>query len=98
MFSHRLNTTAPVLWGEIGRLERTGINLETFDAYLNEMKLKYSPGTPINSSKYLTLNGSLQGDMYLEIPISNQNNPNIDILRYINKAKEKSITIIFKAE
>ena len=94
MFSQRLNTTAPVLWGEIGRLERTG----TFDAYLNEMKLKYSPGTPINSSKYLTLNGSLQGDMYLEIPISNQNNPNIDILRYINKAKEKSITIIFKAE
>jgi Tuberculosis necrotizing toxin len=38
VFSQRLNTTAPVLWGEIGRLERTG----TFTSPINTSPYNYS--------------------------------------------------------
>lgn len=74
------------------------IQLSTFESYLNEMLAKYSPGTAINSPKYSPYldNQILQGNMYLEIPVSNQSISNIQ--DYINLANSKGITLRFKPE
>ena len=74
------------------------IQLSTFESYLDEMLAKYSPGTPINSPKYSPYldNQVLQGNMYLEIPASNQSISNIQ--DYINLANSKGITLRFKPE
>ncbi len=75
------------------------IKLETFESYLDEMVAKYSPGTAINSPKYAgtEIEGSvLKGQMYLEIPASNQSLSNIQ--EYIDLAKSKNITLRFKVE
>ncbi len=74
------------------------IKLSTFESYLNEMVSKYSPGTAINSPKYSpALDGqTLQGQMFLEIPASNQSLSNIQ--DYIDLANSKNITLRFKIE
>jgi hypothetical protein len=74
------------------------IQLSTFEAYLSEMKIKYAPGTPINSPKYgdLLKGKTLEGDMILELPDSNLNL--LDIQDYINLANSKGITLRFKPE
>ncbi len=74
------------------------IQLSTFESYLDEMLVKYSPGTSINSPKYSpALDGQiLQGQMYLEIPATNQSLSNIQ--DYINLANNKGITLRFKVE
>lgn len=74
------------------------IQLPTFEAYLNEMKIKYAPGTSINAPKYgdLLKGKKLEGDMFLELPDSNLNLP--DIQDYIELANSKGITLRFKPE
>lgn len=88
--------------GEIVSRKATNLNdiqLSTFESYLDEMIAKYSPGTTINSPKYAgtEIEGTvLQGQMYLEIPASNQNLNNIQ--DYIDLANNKGITLRFKPE
>ena len=62
------------------------------------MKTKYAPGTPINAPKYgdLLKGKKLEGDMFLELPDSNLNLP--DIQDYIDLANSKGITLRFKPE
>ncbi|MFN7372808.1 MAG: hypothetical protein ACK5SK_11010, partial [Cyclobacteriaceae bacterium] len=74
------------------------IQLSTFESYLSEMKIKYAPGTPINSPKYgdLLKGKTLEGNMILELPDSNLNLP--DIQNYIDLANSKGITLRFKPE
>jgi hypothetical protein len=79
--------------GEMVYRKASDIKLETFESYLDEMVAKYSPGTSINAPKYAgtEIEGTvLQGDMFLEIPSSNQSISNIQ--DYINLASEKGIT------
>ncbi|MEX1003207.1 MAG: hypothetical protein WDZ35_13900 [Crocinitomicaceae bacterium] len=74
------------------------IQLSTFESYLDEMLAKYSPGTSINSAKYSDELGGqvLQGQMYLEIPASNQSLSNIQ--DYVDLANSKGIILRFKPE
>ena len=97
----RLDSYDPIK-GEF--VSRKATNLEeiqssTFESYLNEMKVKYSPGTIIRSDKYIDSIDAepLIGKQILEIPASNQNFSQIQ--EYINLAKNKyDIEIRFREE
>ncbi|CAI9429303.1 hypothetical protein MSHRCOH1_03745 [Candidatus Ornithobacterium hominis] len=75
------------------------IKMKTFEGYLKEMKNKYPAGTVIRSNKYPTLDGQiLQGRQILEIPISNQNLPNIQQYIDLAKSNKYNIELRFKPE
>jgi hypothetical protein len=75
------------------------IEIETFESYLKEMKLKYSPGEKINAPKYGSdLEGQvLDGDMYLEIPDTNKQFNQISAYEDLASTKY-NITLRYKAE
>lgn len=73
-----------------------------FDKYLNEILLKYSRGTEINSVTHRELtnrgkrkasvgDGTLQGNYYLEVPETNRNLPEAEEFEKMAKAKEVEI-------
>lgn len=74
------------------------IKKETFEGYVKELVEKYSPGTKINSRKYEDeLNGEvLEGQMYLEIPKSNENAKNLE--EYKKLAEKYDVEIRFLEE
>jgi hypothetical protein len=74
------------------------IDITTFEAYLNEMKVKYAPGIKIRSDKYPDLDGHLlEGKLIFEILEINQGFNQIQ--EYINLKKSKyNIDIRFRPE
>jgi hypothetical protein len=78
-----------------------------FDKYLNEILLKYSRGTEINSVTHRQLtnkgkrkasigDGTLQGNYYLEVPETNRGLPEAEEFEKMAKAKE--IEILYTPE
>lgn len=75
------------------------VDEDVLKPYLEEMKIKYCPGTQIHSLKYSTeqVGTVLEGEMYLEIPKCNENLSNIQ--KYIDYAENNyGIHIIFLEE
>lgn len=75
------------------------VDEDVLKPYLEEMKIKYCPGTQIHSLKYSTeqVGTVVEGEMYLEIPKCNENLSNIK--KYIDYAENNyGIHIIFLEE
>lgn len=67
----------------------------TWRKYCNELITKYKIGKLTNSSLF-SIQTRLNGQYYLEIPLSNQNSPRL--ARFIQIAREYGIEVIFLAE
>jgi TANFOR domain-containing protein len=72
------------------------IQKSTFEGYIQELKTKYPVGSKIVNQDRPGIGQTLQGQLVLEIPASNQSFSRIQ--EYIKLAEDNGVTISFKAE